>query len=138
MVVSLDGRLDICETTAMARLRLSLPMTFPFATELAVRITDINYGGHLGNDALLSLLHEARLQFLKHHGFTEADVDGCGMIMADAALVYHKEMFYGDTLCIEVAVTEIERARCDFVYRVANAATGAVTAEARTGMAFLD
>lgn len=29
---------------------------------LTVRVTDMNYGRHLGHDALVSLLHEARMQ----------------------------------------------------------------------------
>ncbi len=44
----------------MPRVELELPERFQFVTEIPLRITDINYGGHLGNDALLSLLHEAQ------------------------------------------------------------------------------
>ena len=40
----------------MARMTLALPARFPFTTEIEVRITDLNYGRHLGNDALLSLV----------------------------------------------------------------------------------
>lgn len=122
----------------MPRVKIELPASFPFATEIPVRITDINYGGHLGNDALLSLLHEARLQFLKHHGFTEADVGGCGLVMVDAAISYREEVFYGDVLRIEVAVTDLRRSGCDFVYRVTKVGTGTVAAEAKTGLAFFD
>ena len=49
----------------MPRVKVALPATFPFRTEIPVRITDLNYGGHLGNDALLGLLHEARVHFLR-------------------------------------------------------------------------
>ena len=98
----------------MARVRIELPEKLPFATELPVRITDINYGGHLGNDALLSLLHEARVRFLVQHGFIEANIDGCGLLMVDAAIAYRKEVFYGETLRIEVGVTDLQRAGCDF------------------------
>lgn len=122
----------------MPRIRIERPTTFSFATEIPVRITDINYGGHLGNDALLSLLHEARLQFLKHHGFTEADVGGCGMVMVDAAISYREEVFYGDVLRIEVAVTDLRHSGCDFVYRVTKVSTGTTAAEAKTGLAFFD
>lgn len=48
----------------MPRVKVALPVSFPFTTQLPVRITDINYGAHLGNDALLGLLHEARIHFL--------------------------------------------------------------------------
>ena len=33
-----------------------------------VPISDINYGGHMGNDKSLALFHEARIAFLKHLG----------------------------------------------------------------------
>ena len=55
---------------AMARVKLDLDgAAFVFRTELDVRITDINYGRHVGNDALLGLLHEARLRFWRISGF---------------------------------------------------------------------
>ena len=42
---------------------------------LTVRVTDMNYGRHLGHDALVSLLHEARMQ-----AFWSFDCnDGMGM-----------------------------------------------------------
>ena len=47
--------------------------------ELPVRITDINYGQHLGNDRLFALLHEARIQFLSQWGFSEIDAGGAGV-----------------------------------------------------------
>ena len=46
----------------MARVKLDMEgVAFVFRTELDVRITDINYGRHVGNDAMLGLLHEAGL-----------------------------------------------------------------------------
>jgi acyl-CoA thioesterase FadM len=60
----------------MARIKLQLPQQFIFSTLIPVRITDINYGNHVGNDAILSLLHEARMQFLNKAGYTELEF-GC-------------------------------------------------------------
>ncbi|HCB15290.1 MAG TPA: thioesterase, partial [Gammaproteobacteria bacterium] len=71
------------------RIKLDLPADYSFTTELRIRITDVNYGGHLGNDAMLGLLHEARVRFLKHHGFSELDIGGCGLIMTGSSLVYN-------------------------------------------------
>ena len=122
----------------MSRVRLELPAHLPFVTELPVRITDINYGGHLANDALLGILHEARMRFLNHHGLSEADIGGCGMLMVDAQIQYRQQVFYGVTLRIEVGVVELRRAGCDFGYRVTVAASGALVAEAKTGMTFFD
>jgi 4-hydroxybenzoyl-CoA thioesterase len=68
----------------MQRVTIDWPDPSGFITELEIRITDINYGGHLGNDRLLSLVHEARVQWLASHDWTELDVDGIGLIMTDA------------------------------------------------------
>jgi acyl-CoA thioester hydrolase len=122
----------------MARIKLDLPPVFKFSTELTVRITDINYGGHLGNDALLSLLHEARLRFLQSLGWSEMDCGGASIIMTDAAIVYRNEAFQGERLRIDVAVTDLQAMSCDIVYRVVNAGTAAEVARAKTGIAFFD
>ena len=60
----------------MSRVKLRLPGTFAYATDIRLRVSDINYGGHMDNNAVLSLVHEARVRFLESHGFTEMDVDG--------------------------------------------------------------
>jgi acyl-CoA thioester hydrolase len=122
----------------MARIQIPLPDTFLFSTELGVRITDINYGGHLANDALLSLIHEARVQFLKHFGFTEFDVAGSGIIMTDSATLYKAEVFYGDRLIIEIGIGDPYKYGCDIFYKVSNKETGKEVARVKTGIAFFD
>lgn len=122
----------------MPRVELELPERFQFVTEIPLRITDINYGGHLGNDALLSLLHEARVQFLRQYGFTEMNVDGRSIIMTDAVLVYRSEGFYGDVARIEIAVSNMQSHGCDFIYKVTNKETGKELARAKTGILFYD
>jgi len=122
----------------MPRIKLELPDHFDFATELTVRIGDVNYGGHLGNDAVLSLIHEARVQFLKNLGYTELDIEGASIIMADSVVLYKSEGFYGDQLVAEVAVGEFQNASCDFLYRLTNKDTGKEIARAKTGIVFYD
>ena len=122
----------------MARVKIELPEQFEFSTELTVRIGDINYGGHLGNDAVLSLIHEARLQFLKHHGYTELNIEGSSIIMADAVIVYKAEGFHSDRLTVEVTVGDFQNASCDFFYRLVNKETGNEVARAKTGIVFYD
>jgi acyl-CoA thioester hydrolase len=122
----------------MARVKLDLPDRYEFSTDITVRITDINYGGHLGNDAMLSLIHEARMRFLNHHGFTEANVDGAGIIMTDAVIVYKTECFYGDILRFEVGVRDIGKSGCDIVYRIFSKEKGSEVARAKTGIVFFD
>lgn len=122
----------------MARIKIPMPEIYPFATELPVRISDINYGGHLGNDAILSMIHEARVRFLKHHGYTELEIEGAGFIMADSAIVYKSEGFYGDTVRIQVAAGDFSRCGCDLYYRLTNRQTGLEVAHAKTGMVFFN
>jgi YbgC/YbaW family acyl-CoA thioester hydrolase len=122
----------------MARTRLDLPQPFNFKTEMPVRITDLNYGGHLGNDTVLSLLHEARVRFLNSMGYSEFDIEGAGIIMADAVIQYRLEAFYGDVLTIEVTAAGFEKVSCDFFYRITNSETGKEVVRAKTTIVFFD
>ena len=122
----------------MARIKIETPDKFIFKTEIAIRITDINYGGHLGNDSLLSIIHEARLRFLKHLGYSESNVEGVGIIMIDAAVQYKSEGFYGDELFIEVAITDFSNLGCDFVFKLTSKNSSKEIALAKTGIVFFD
>ena len=122
----------------MARVKIELPKEFIFKTEIPIRINDINYGGHLGNDAVLSIAHEARLRFLKQLSFTELNAGGAGIIMVDAEVQYKTEAFYGDIILVEIAVTDISGVGCDFVYRCTNKNTGTAIAILKTGIVFYD
>jgi 4-hydroxybenzoyl-CoA thioesterase len=122
----------------MGRIRVDLPERFPFRTEIPVRVDDINYGGHLGNDSVLSIAHEARLRFLRHLGYTEKDIEGVGIIMTDAAIEYQSEAFYGDTLIVEVGVADMARRSCDIVYRMRQKESDREVARVKTGVAFFD
>ena len=57
---------------------------------MEIRVTDLNYGGHVGNDTILSLLQEARQQFLQSKGYAELEVESYGLIMADAMIEYKR------------------------------------------------
>jgi acyl-CoA thioesterase FadM len=122
----------------MSRIKIQLPGQFIFETSLPIRISDINYGSHLGNDAVLSIIHEARMRFLTHFGYTEFDIHGVGLILADAAIVYKSEGFYGEILMIEVAVDDFSTFGCDLIYRLTNQSTGKEVARAKTGIVFFD
>ncbi|MFP4393149.1 MAG: acyl-CoA thioesterase [Desulfohalobiaceae bacterium] len=122
----------------MARIKVELPEEFLFCTEIAIRIDDINYGGHLGNDALLSLLHEARMRFFEHFGFQELDIEGLGILIADVAIQYLAQGFRGDVLQVWVGVADIGRKGCDVVYLCKHLQTGQEIARAKTGIVFFD
>jgi acyl-CoA thioesterase FadM len=122
----------------MARIRLEIPENLPFATELTLRVGDMNYGNHLGNDALLGLLHEARLQFLATLGYSEMSLGGAASIMADVAIVYKAQAFRGDRLRIAVGTGDFTGSGFDMLYRVSNVTTGAVVALAKTALVLFD
>ncbi len=122
----------------MPRIKIELPRQIHYSTELAIRISDINYGGHLGNDAVLALVHEARLRFLKHYGYSELNIEGVGIIMSDAAVVYKAEGFYGEILNVDVAVGDFGNVGCDLFYMLTNKETGQEIARAKTGIVFFD
>jgi len=122
----------------MARVRVPLPDRFDYATELQIRISDLNYGAHLGNDAVLSLVHEARVRFFRWLGFQELNINGVGILIADAAIEYRAEGFYGEWLVASLAVQEIGRKGCDLVYRLVKRDTETEVARVKTGLVFFD
>ena len=102
----------------MPRIKIDLPESFSFSTSIAVRITDLNYGGHVGNDKVLSFIHEARVRYLKSLDYTELNMEGVSMIMADAALIFKNEMYYGDELLINIKAVEFSRVGFDLIYKM--------------------
>jgi len=102
----------------MARIRIELPEKFSFATSFQVRITDINYGGHGGNDSILGMIHEARMQFLRHYGYSEMEFEGVGMIMSDVGIEFKHELFYGETVHISVAAGNFTRFGFELYYKL--------------------
>jgi acyl-CoA thioester hydrolase len=102
----------------MARVKIDLPDFFSFSTSFAVRITDLNYGAHAGNDTVLSFAHEARVRYLKLLGYSEFNMDGAGLIMADASLIFKNEIYYGDELLISIRAVEFSRVGFDLIYKI--------------------
>lgn len=122
----------------MARVEIDFNAEVAFRTELAVRITDINYGRHLGHDCLVSMLHEVRMQFFQHFGLQEYDVAGSQVIVADLAVSYRAEAFYGQMLAVEIGVESIVGKGCEMLYRVTETQQGTLVALAKTGLVFFD
>ena len=122
----------------MPRLKLTPLDSYSFSCGMTVRTTDLNYGGHLGNDRLVSLIHEARVAFLESHGLSELDFGGASLILGDAAIVYQAEAYAGDHLEFEVAAAEPTRWGFRIFYRVTRPADGRAIALVENGMACFD
>ena len=102
----------------MARIKIELPGSFIFSCAIPIRITDLNYGKHVGNDTILSLVHEARMQFLGQWGFTEMQFAGAGMIMSDVAIEFKNELFYGDVVTAWVKAGEVSKIGFELFYKL--------------------
>ncbi|MEO7210373.1 MAG: thioesterase family protein [Chitinophagaceae bacterium] len=100
----------------MERVKIKMPGKFSFSTEMDIRITDLNYGGHVGNDTFLALAHEARSRFLASHDYTELCMENVSLIMSDAAIEFKKELFQGDKVLISVAADGFDKYGFDLFY----------------------
>lgn len=120
----------------MARLKIELPQKLLTSLSIPVRITDINYGNHVGNNAIVEIIHEARVQFLNQHRFTELDVAGTSLIMSELLVEFKNESFYNDILDVKIFSGEISRVSFEFFYEISvkrNDET-IIIANAKTGM----
>ncbi len=120
----------------MARIKLTVPQNSLAVITVPVRITDINYGNHLGNDSFISIVHEARVQWLQQHGYTELNIEGTGLILADLAVEFKNEGFYGDVIDIKISTGEISKISFELYYTlsVKRNNENIVLAVAKTGM----
>jgi len=124
----------------MARIKIELPDSFSFITHIPIRITDLNYGGHVGNDNILSLLHEARVQYLRSLGYEEMNVEGAGLIMSDVSIEFKSELFYGDVIRASVSAGEISKIGFELFYKLEKETEGKniLVVTAKTAMVCYD
>ncbi len=84
-----------------------------------VRVGDINYGGHMGNDKALLLFQDARIKFLASIGFSEMNIgDEAGIIMSEAHVYYKKEIFLYDRLSVNISVSSVTSSSFTMNYAV--------------------
>jgi len=110
---------------------------FNFYIDYCVHISDINYGGHVANSAVLNFFQDARIAYLRDLGeFSEMDIGGCGLIQPEAHVKYKAEMFHNDVLKIWVGVSEIKRSSFELRYCIER--EGEITAEGGTPLVSYD
>ena len=93
----------------MARSQNELQNVYEFSCEIPLRISDINYAGHVDNSRIVSLAHEARAKAFFELGFSEIDFgDGkTGMVVADITANLKAEIFLGDKVVIKTHIDEM-------------------------------
>jgi acyl-CoA thioester hydrolase len=122
----------------MPRITIEIPDQFAFATELPVYIGHINYGNHLDNAQLISLVSEARVRYFKSLGYTELDIEGVGIVVADVAAQYRSEGRHGETMVVAMAAEHFGKHGCDLVWRMTDRASGREVARGKHGIVFFD
>jgi len=86
-------------------------LTLENFTSFTIRVGEINYGGHMGNDKALLLFQDARIRFLEMLGYSEKSLgENVGIIMTEAHVYYQKEIFLHDVLLASIEVSEITTA----------------------------
>jgi acyl-CoA thioester hydrolase len=120
----------------MSRIKVQLPPNSIAQFNIPVRITDINYGNHVGNNAIVEIIHEARVQFLNNYGFTELNVAGTALIMNELLVEFKNESFYKDLLQVKIFIGEISSKSFEIFYliTVEKNGTDKIIAKAKTGM----
>ena len=118
----------------MPRVKLTEQPYYEFAHTLHVRVTDLNYGSHLSNDAVVRLVHEARVHLLRELGCKELDLgDGqTGFIMGDLAVNFRQEGFLFDELTVQSHVGDITEKSFRLFHRICR--NGETLALAETGL----
>ena len=122
----------------MPKIILRAPSHILFKTNITVQIGDINYGKHLANDAVLRLVHEARLRWLAMGKLNEIDIEGIGMIMVNAYVHYQAQAFYGDELLFTLGLTETRHTGFTLHTQIIRLSDHVMIAEVETHMAFFD
>ncbi|MBA4390682.1 MAG: thioesterase [Syntrophus sp. (in: bacteria)] len=120
----------------MPRIKLIEQESYEFHFTARLQPRDINYGGHMGNDSLVSLLGTARVNMLYSMGMSEGQLgDGeTGVIMSDLAVNFKAEAFMLDEIVIDTHIGEFSRTGFRIFHRlkkeevlVALAETGMIT-----------
>jgi acyl-CoA thioester hydrolase len=122
----------------MPRTKIDEQPTYEFTGTVTLQPRDINYGGHLGNDSVVSLIGTARASMLHVLGLSEGNLgDGkTGYIMGDLSVNYKAEGFLFDELQVGTHIGEMSRTGFRFFHRISKGQT--LIALAETGMVAFD
>jgi acyl-CoA thioester hydrolase len=110
-----------------------------FQTQITVRVTDLNYGGHLGNVALYSYFHEARVRYFHELGINEGNVgDGISLTQIEGHVEYKGEAFLSDVLEISVFIDDFKRTRFCVKYKIVRTADAQLIGQGYAVLAAFD
>lgn len=114
-------------------------VTETFIHKVRLQAEDINHGGHLGNDRVLTLCHHARISFLQNFKLTEKNIgQGVGIILTEAHIKYKAEGFLGDEIGINLVTHDFKNASFKIRYVLLRSSDKVVIAEVETQQAGFD
>ena len=122
----------------MARIKIKVQGKLVFEYQDQLRVTDMNYGNHLGNDKVLGLFHDARLKWMKSINQNELSFYGQGLIQHDAVINYKSEAFCQDDIIVKLFVDDIDSRSFDIYYQMIHLNKGNDIAIGKTGMTFFN
>lgn len=91
-----------------------------YETDYKVIVSDINYGGHMGNERALIIFQQTRMEWLNSIGYDEANIEGKGLIQLESHVYYLKEVFLGETLLCRIVNVQPERITFNIEYEILN------------------
>lgn len=96
---------------------------YEFTYKLEAQIGHLNYSGHIGHDAVIAMVWEARVHLFRLLGLTELDLgDGeTGIIMSDLVVTFKEEAFLFEEVTVESHVGEITGTRFRLFHRISKA-----------------
>ncbi|MDF1761558.1 MAG: acyl-CoA thioesterase [Coxiellaceae bacterium] len=83
-----------------------------YSTSINVLLSHLNYGNHLGNDSVLTVLQEARMRWLLsiNPGCSEIAIEGnVGWMVRQATVEYLSQAYYDNELLINISVSDCTR-----------------------------
>lgn len=122
------------------RITLKKQPKYEFHYKITINRNDLNYANHLGNDVLVRMIQEARIELFKGLGYKELDLgDGkTGIIIADLAVNFKAEGFIGDELRIESHIGEVTDKSLRIFHRIIKEKDDKLLALVETGLVAFD
>ena len=104
----------------MPRTKLTELPVYKFRYPITLQPRDINYGGHLGVDSLVSIVGTARAYIFKSVGLSELNLgdNRAGMIMTDLVINLKAEGFMFDNLEVYTHIGELTKNGFRFFHKV--------------------
>jgi acyl-CoA thioesterase FadM len=102
--------------------------TLPYFIDQTVRVSDLNYGQHVGIAEMHRLAHQARISFLSSLGYTERDIGGVGFLAVESHIELLSESVLGDLLRFQVKIEIFSKAQFKSRVSIVDPQTGKAVA----------